>query len=155
MEATLRFGVFLFGNCPTRVRLVLTMRPLFRTVLVLVFFLPLAVLGTTAEHTISEADNGREIKVTRGDIIEVRLPAQLGTGYGWRVTSAASRRFELIDGRPKIESSSNVAPGASETEVFRFVARKAGRARLELRYSRPWEPNKKALKTFYLTVVVH
>ena len=34
--------------------------------------------------TVSEADNGRELTLSRGDTLEVSLPATSGTGYTWQ-----------------------------------------------------------------------
>jgi len=138
------------------------MRHFFKAFIFLALFLLCVFTLTTlarnasmrAEQTVSDADNGREIKVVRGDTIYVRLPAQLGTGYGWYVTSADSQLLELADKRPKIESNRDARPGASETEIFRFVAKRTGRVRLELRYMRSREPKDKALKTFQVIVVI-
>jgi predicted secreted protein len=105
------------------------------------------------DQTITEKDNGRELRVAVGDTVTVKLGAQLGTGYGWHVTSGPGSRLQQTDKRPKIESNSN-SPGSSELEVFRFTARRPGRVRLELRYSRPREKSAGALKTFHVFIVI-
>lgn len=32
---------------------------------------------------LTEADNGRDIRLKRGEVLEIRLRAQFGTGYRW------------------------------------------------------------------------
>jgi predicted secreted protein len=108
--------------------------------------------GLPTEHTVTESDTGKEIRVAPGDIITVRLGSQLGTGYGWEVTRGPGRRLQQPEKRPKIESNRGASPGASEIEVFRFVARRPGRVYLELRYLRPRA--KTALKSFHVLVVI-
>ena len=106
------------------------------------------------DHTVTEENNGREVRVAPGDIVTVKLGAQLGTGYGWQVVSGPGRRLQQIDKRPKIESNKGSVPGNSEVEVFRFAARQAGRVRLELLYLRPREKREAALKTFRIFIVI-
>jgi predicted secreted protein len=110
--------------------------------------------ATAAEHTVTEQDNGRQIRVARGDIVTVRLGSQLGTGYGWEVTRGPGRRLRQTDKSPKIELNRSSGPGASETEVFRFEARRTGRVYLELRYLRPRQKHNLALKSFHVVIVI-
>ncbi|HSS21393.1 MAG TPA: protease inhibitor I42 family protein [Pyrinomonadaceae bacterium] len=111
---------------------------------------PLAVVP--ADHTVEIVDNGKEVQLARGDSLNVRLPAQLGTGYGWYVTSGPGRRLQHTNQRPKIETNKDSTPGSSEVEVFQFVARRSGRVSLAFRYGRP--RNTATLKTFHITVVI-
>jgi inhibitor of cysteine peptidase len=101
---------------------------------------------------VTEDDNGKEIQVARGDTITVRLGAQLGTGYAWYVTSGPGSLLEQSGKRPKIESNRNSAPGSSEVEVFKFIARRGGNVRLELSYRRPADKDSSAQKTFNILI---
>jgi predicted secreted protein len=132
------------------------MRPLCVASLIFSSFLLNCVSGNSipasapADHRVTEDDNGKEIQVARSDTITVRLGAQLGTGYGWYVTSGPGSLLEQSNPRPKIESNRDAAPGSSEVEVFQFTARGTGRVRLEFSYRRP--ADKDSRKTFHVII---
>lgn len=134
------------------------MRPLFVASLIFSSFLLNCVAGNSipasapADHTVTEDDNGKEIQVAPGDTLTVRLGAQLGTGYGWDVTSGPGSLLEQTNQRPKIESNRNPKPGSSEIEVFQFTARRRGRVRLGFAYRRPADKESDAQKTFHVLI---
>ena len=108
-------------------------------------------VSAPTDHTVTEDDNDKEIQVARGDTITVRLGSQLGTGYGWYVTSGPGNLLEQTSQRPKIESNKNSKPGSSEVEVFQFTAKASGRVRLEFSYRRP-DKDSAAQKTFHVFI---
>ncbi|MGB8509740.1 MAG: protease inhibitor I42 family protein [Pyrinomonadaceae bacterium] len=103
--------------------------------------------------TVTEKEAGGKVCLSKGDVLAVRLEAQLGTGYGWQVVKYRSQQLELL-GEPEQETPDKGAPGAIEHQIFRFKAQSSGSTALELQYVRPWEKNAKPLKTYRVEVVV-
>lgn len=102
-------------------------------------------------------ESGKAFVVKPGAVLEVRLSAQLGTGYSWHVTAPAASIL-VQEGEPKTEPTPDGAkpmPGGPEIQVFRFTAKAAGKADLKLKYARGFEPGKRAMRsaTYHLKVV--
>lgn len=103
--------------------------------------------------TISEQDQGSELRVRVGDELTVRLSVIPGTGYSWNV-SGEGRGVLVEIGEPTFEKTSGVRRlGAPEQQVFRFRAGSAGVRQLQLEYRRPWDKSATAAKMFSITVV--
>lgn len=105
-------------------------------------------LGRQASTVVDEGYNGKAICLRRGEILEVRLKAQFGTGYRWELTRPAAR-LKLIG-----QSVENSTPGeetAHETQIFRFEARSAGAFNMRFDHIRPWEKGVDPLKTFSIS----
>lgn len=102
-------------------------------------------------------ESGKAFVVKPGAVLEIRLSAQLGTGYSWHVTAPPAAVL-VQDGEPKTEPAPDGArsmPGGPEIQVFRFTAKAAGKADLKLKYARGFEPGRKALRsaTYHIKVV--
>src|SRR5271168_3762228 len=82
---------------------------------------------------VTEADNGREFTFSRGDVIEVSLPATSGTGYTWQAAPIAD---------------------ASGHQIFRFSVEASGTGALEFRYVRPWEKGTPPAKVFKILLIM-
>jgi hypothetical protein len=67
-----------------------------------------AIAGMVA---VSEADNGRELTLSRGDMLEVSLPATSGTGYTWQPVPIADPLAKPV-GDMKFKTDHEM-PGAS------------------------------------------
>jgi inhibitor of cysteine peptidase len=80
-------------------------------------------------------DNKSEINLRVGDELLLRLEAQPGTGYSWRVLKDS---YELLSqiGQPDFEESDELILGGKEWQVFRYKAGASGMQRLELEYRR-------------------
>jgi predicted secreted protein len=103
--------------------------------------------------TLTEKDNGTTVALSLGDRVVVCLPATAGTGYSWQFAKQKTEIL-LLEGKPEQEQSSEVMPGGTEIQVFRFIARHKGEIALELKSVRPWEKGVRAVKTFSVTVRV-
>jgi predicted secreted protein len=104
--------------------------------------------------TVTAADQGRTARVDRGGILVVKLEAQLGTGFLWRIVRNDAHVLAPL-GEPEIEHPGEGKPGALEVQVFRFRGEAAGTSALELAYAQPWQKEAKPAKTFRITVEVH
>lgn len=89
---------------------------------------------------LGERDNGRDKTFRAGDVIEIRLPSNPSTGFGWQITGSAPG-ITPQSGTPTFESDKHAPSmaGGGGTQVFRFAASGAGRGTLRLSYRRSWE----------------
>ena len=107
--------------------------------------------------SITDADDGKTVTVTKGQSLLVKLSANPTTGYKWAVTST-NRTF----GYPAYERY--LAPSANgpvgQGGITRFTWKTSsplnmvGSHTVRLEYKRPWETNAAPAKTFTFTVVV-
>lgn len=100
-------------------------------------------------------ENGKQLDLQKGQLLEVVLPVSLGTGFSWRVSTIPDALLRT-KGQPEIQKSETDGPktGGTDLQVFRFEAGDAGTAKLELQYARPWEKDKPPAKTYSLTIKV-
>ena len=110
------------------------------------------------DHTVSVTtkENGNSVNLHPGDLLEVTLPATLGTGFSWRVRSGAEAVLRL-KGKPVVKKpqDANNQVGAAEYQVFQFEVIASGSVKLELEYVRPWERDVAPAKTYLLTILVN
>ena len=109
-----------------------------------------AVAGVIA---VTEADNGRDFTLSRGDVLKVSLTATSGTGYTWQVVPSADALVRQV-GDMKFKAADNQMPGASGHQIFRFSVEASGTGSLEFRYVRPWEKDTPPAKVFKILLIV-
>jgi len=102
--------------------------------------------------SITEEDMNMNRIASVGDVFEVRLKAQLGTGYGWKVVSDNRELKQLGD--PEQTPSDEVKVGGFNYQIFRFRAVRRGKSVLKMDYVQPWEKDFPPAKTFSVTVQV-
>jgi inhibitor of cysteine peptidase len=103
--------------------------------------------------TITEQDNGKDVDLSSGETLIVKLTGNPSTGYGWTVAGdPAPLKLQKTSFVKNSKSSQNV--GAPGTQVLRFSASSAGMATLTVVYRRSWEYNLSPMKTFSLRVNV-
>jgi len=103
--------------------------------------------------TITEQDNGRDIDLSAGEMLIVRLPANPSTGYNWSVAGEPAP-LKLQKSTFHKKSGNGEAVGASGISVFQLAATSSGIANLTLVYRRSWEYNSPPMKTFAVRVNV-
>ena len=74
----------------------------------------------------TQADNGSALKLQSGEGLSVSLSITTGTGFSWRVVRFDPKVLRQ-DGQPTLVHSDHPMPGATTTQVFRFMV--AGPAR--------------------------
>ncbi len=103
--------------------------------------------------TISEQDQGSELRVHVGDELTLSLSTIPGTGYSWNVSSEDREILAEIS-QPTFEKTTDVHKlGAPEQQIFHFRVGSAGTRQLQLEYRRPWDKLEMAAKTFSITIV--
>jgi predicted secreted protein len=114
--------------------------------LLLVTVFLLAVAGNQTMR-ITKNDNGREIDVSRGNLIEVSLDSQGTTGYLWTFESIDPDYIEVMREESAVASAPGLTGGAViHTWLLRL--KKEGLTEIRMSYKRPWEGKDKAADTF-------
>lgn len=124
-------------------------------VLLMMAALVLNVAGTGTARaqtpvTVTESQNGTTTTIAKDQSLEIRLPAQAGTGYSWALASPTAP-LKLV--RSDTASAAD-RPGGPQTQLFVLQPTNIGAGDVVINYSRPWEKDKPPAKTFVLHVVV-
>ena len=102
---------------------------------------------------LTEQDNGKDIDLTIGTDLYVKLPSNPSTGYDWTIAGdPAPLKLQKASYRKSTKGGNTV--GGSGTTVFRLSASSSGLATLTLVYRRSWEYNVPPIKTFAVRVDV-
>jgi predicted secreted protein len=115
------------------------------------FFAAIGSLKSQMPVTVTESQNGTTTTIAKGQSLEIRLPAQAGTGYSWALASQTGP-LELV--RSDLTPAPD-RPGGPQTQLFVLQSTNTGRGDIVINYSRPWEKDKPPARTFVLHVVVH
>lgn len=123
------------------------------------FILPGALLSlllvaslAIAEVTIVRPqDNGKEIRVQAGEVIELALEMQTGTGYLWEFYRLDGKHFKIVHTETK-PLTDQPRVGGPMLQVWRLKAGAPGEVKLSLDYLRPWEGRARAVKHFEVKV---
>ena len=107
---------------------------------------------SAVEIEIKAEDNGRQVELSRGQILVVSLESNPGTGYSWQVEEIENRVLKAV-GEPEFKSDSKLL-GAPAMQVMRFQAIGIGQTTLKLAYRRPWEKSVPPTQTFIVYLVV-
>ncbi len=108
--------------------------------------------STGAAITVTESQHDETVSLKVGDRLVVKLPAQMGTGYGWQRAGEDSDVLAFVGS--KVIEAPGATPGRRELQAFTFRARKKGAASLEFQYRRPWEKSAPSDKIFRIKVTV-
>ena len=108
-----------------------------------VFFVVLVLVGACGEgdptvSAVGDGDTGAEIRLERGDQLEVRLTANPSTGYEWTVDGSATSAF-LQQVSETFEPGDTDVVGAPGHTVYIFEAIDPGAGVLRLEYMRPFD----------------
>jgi len=89
--------------------------------------------------TLTDADADGAVRLQRGQVVEVRLPADRVSGFSW-IPAQNLLPIMSTDGVPLFETDADAPPTAPGTEVWRFIGRERGHAHLVFEYRRLTEP---------------
>jgi predicted secreted protein len=108
-----------------------------------------------AQLDLTEAENGKDILLNRGDMLLVHLPSNRTTGYGWSVVNSKPGKLEE-PGEPTLKplKSARGLVGAGSVETWTFRAATAGRTTLTFSYARPWEKGVSPIRVIAWPVTV-
>lgn len=78
------------------------------------------------------------VQLQMGQMLEVRLPVQAGTGYSWSVDADNADNLEFIDQSTLQPWGAPQLMGGSQVQRFTYRAIGPGAATLRFAYRRPW-----------------
>jgi predicted secreted protein len=96
-----------------------------------------APLAAETTITVTKAQEGREIALKVGNILQIELPGNSGTGYNWLAEDTFSPYLKLMDQATRQLNAG--LPGGPVTYIWRFKAEKPGATGVSMDYFRPWE----------------
>jgi inhibitor of cysteine peptidase len=100
---------------------------------------------------IAQDENGREVTLAVGEVVELSLPENRTTGFHWELKAKGGPVCELV----KDEFEPSVGPtGSGGIHRWQFKAVRAGSGEIELHYRRPWEQNAAPARTYQVSVRV-
>jgi inhibitor of cysteine peptidase len=98
-------------------------------------------------------ENSGPVRLEPGQLLEVRLPMQAGTGYSW-AASGDGASLEFIDQATLHPWGGAPSVGGSQTQMFIYRAIAPGEAMLRFAYRRPWEGGVPPAKTVEQRVTI-
>jgi inhibitor of cysteine peptidase len=111
--------------------------------------------GGGKDVVLSADDNGSQVELAPGQVLEVTLASNPTTGYSWEVSEvdeAVLTQVGDVEFREAPKEDEQTV-GVGGTETFRFSSA-AGDTTLALVYHRPWEKDVEPLETFTVQVAV-
>lgn len=101
---------------------------------------------------VTEANEGSEFELKKGQFLVITLEANPTTGYTWEVVEPEDEQVLRQVGEIEFEPESDLI-GAGGVQIIRFEVVNAGRTNIKLVYHRSWETGLEPLKTFAIQVV--
>jgi len=105
-----------------------------------------ALLAAETTITVTKAQEGRELALKVGNILQIELPGRGGTGYSWLAEATGAPYLKLLDQATR--QLKEGLPGGPVMQIWRFKAEKPGVTEIRLAYYRPWEGVKTAKDHF-------
>jgi predicted secreted protein len=100
---------------------------------------------------VTSTDEATNVTLRVNQQLVVQLPAQLGTGFSWRVAPDSTKALAPL----KVsEISAATQPGAPQIQALRFIATQPGSGTLKLVYGQPWRPEVAPSRVFQLHITV-
>jgi len=84
----------------------------------------------------TDSDNGKSLRIKKGDTIELRLEAQMSTGFGWEIRSINGLSQK---GKIKIITETTDKTGGKDIQDIIFSADQKGEGNIEMIYVQPWQ----------------
>jgi inhibitor of cysteine peptidase len=106
----------------------------------------------TGIKIVTDSDKSSRVDLDQGQVLEVRLTSQPGTGYKWYLDPKSTEKLKLIEeSQTKPKSAGYDRP---VLQIFRFRAEQVGTGVLRLNYIRPWEKSVPPEKSYEVSVLV-
>jgi predicted secreted protein len=138
---------------------------LFRSTICLVFALALASEGlckgtmltdddmnNKKTIIIGKQDNGKEIKVKCGSVVQIALEQLGSAGYSWNVNKVNTDYLVLLSDKTVAATETKI--GAPVLREWRFKTIKKGSVEIRMDYYRKWEGIGKATKHFLIKLSI-
>lgn len=116
----------------------------------LMLFSPAVMASDPTTLTVGKAQDGRDLDLKVGSILEIELPGRGGTGYSWSAEAAGAPYLKLMSQTTRQVVEGRL--GGPVIEVWRFRAEKPGATEIRMVYFRPWEGVGQAKDHFHLKI---
>ncbi len=114
-----------------------------------------AAPAAAKEVRLNDGDNGKTVKVAVGGTVTLTLESNPTTGFSWTGVDKVDKdilKLERNDYKEKDHPAGMVGVGGRDTIVYRAL--KKGKAKIELIYMQPWEPDSEFNTKYTVTVEV-
>jgi len=111
----------------------------------------MSACSITPDIVVTEKESGKTFNVKKGEVVEIRLLGQLGTGFSWKA-AISSEYLEQV-GSDVLTGDKQETSGW-DTQVFQFKALKEGSTNVKFQYKRHWEKKEIVKKEFNCTVTI-
>jgi len=95
-------------------------------------------------------DNGREIKLRKGDTIQIELEELGSAGYTWQIDNLDETHLKLLSEETKPTRSELI--GAPVIGVWKMETIQKGSSEIKMDYFRPWEGKDSAIDHFLVNI---
>jgi PKD repeat protein/predicted secreted protein len=102
---------------------------------------------------ISKSNAPQTVQLQANEALELNLPANPSTGYGWYLKDKKSGLLKLAPAGDFIPDNKNNSVGGSGNQVVHLIAESRGTTNLEMVYMRPWLGQQSAIDSYKLTVI--
>ena len=108
-----------------------------------------------AEVQLNDKDNGKTVKVAVGGNVILSLESNATTGFSWTKADKVDKDILKLEKNDYFQSPNpNGMVGVGGKTVIVYQALKKGKAKIDLTYMQPWEPDSKFNTNFSVTVEV-
>ena len=114
-----------------------------------------AAPAASKDVRLNDGDNGKTVKVAAGGTVTLTLESNPTTGFSWTGTDKADKdilKLERNDYRQNENPGRMVGVGGRTVIVYRAL--KKGKAKIDLTYMQPWEPDSEFNTNYSVTVEV-
>ncbi len=107
------------------------------------------------EIQLNDSFNGKTVKVAAGGAVVISLDANATTGFSWTGADKADKDILKLERNDYLQNANpNGLVGVGGKTVIVYRALKPGKAKIDLTYMQPWEPDSKFNTNYSVTVEV-
>ena len=114
-----------------------------------------AAPAATKELALNDSDNGKTVKVAVDGIVILTLESNPTTGFSWTKADKVDKDILKLEKNDYIQNANpNGLVGVGGKTVIVYKALKKGKAKIDLTYMQPWDPDSKFNTDYSVTVEV-
>jgi inhibitor of cysteine peptidase len=99
----------------------------------------------------SDSDNGKSLKIKKGELLEIRLESQMSTGFGWKIRTILGL---VQKGSTEVITEMSGKTGGKDIQKMIFLANQTGNGSIELVYVQTWDEKSHPEKLYRLNFVI-